>query len=416
MSATITWARGFSRFPSVMFRRLFVPIKRKVPPGAEIVTAYTNGQVTLRSNRSKIGYHEAADLSGFQGVEPGDFVVHGLDIMRGSVGVSDSTGAISAVCTVCRPSNQVDGRFIAYAMRAQALSGFPKAMARGVREGGADFRRWDTLGDLPVPCPPLSEQRRIADFLDIELARVERLAKVQQEIQLKLNERDLAILDSKIEELSCAFGTTPFRRFIASVEQGSSPQCDNVPAQNHEWGVLKVSSVKRGAFHPLENKKLPGEVPPVVRYEIRENDLLVTRANTPALVGAAAVVGPVRRKLMLCDKIFRIRTGGGLDKNYLAMVARGTKIRDLCAAASHGTSQSMANLKVEEIKEWPVPAAPVEAQLLMVAELSAHHGRTAALRRAIERQLDLLVERRQALITAAVTGHIDVTTRRGADV
>lgn len=65
------------------FRRVFRRVNRPLIGNEGIVTAYTDGQVTLRENRAKERYHEAADLSTFQGVIPGDFVVHGLDIMRG---------------------------------------------------------------------------------------------------------------------------------------------------------------------------------------------------------------------------------------------------------------------------------------------------------------------------------------------
>ncbi|MBM0255694.1 restriction endonuclease subunit S [Micromonospora sp. 4G55] len=309
------------------------------------------------------------------------------------------------------PTHRVDPRFLEY-----CLSSLRKALPSLARSNTQQNLNAEQVGNLELPLPPLDEQRRIADFLDSEVARIDRLAKAQQEMLLRLHERDLAVLDSKIDEVAGTFGTTPFRRFIASVEQGFSPQCDNMPAEDHEWGVLKVSSVKRGVFHPSENKRLPDEVAPVSRYEVREGDLLVTRANTPALVGAAAVVGSVRRKLLLCDKIFRIGTTSALDKNYLAMVAQGTRIRDLCAAASHGTSQSMANLKIEEVKEWPVPAAPLAAQRLMLAEVFAHHRPTSNLRTVVERQLGLLSERRQALIAAAVSGAMDLTTAREADL
>src|ERR1700731_1383541 len=100
-----------------------------------MVTAYTDGRVTLRSNRRRDGYHEARDMSGHQGVEPGDLVVHGLDILRGSVGVSDARGAISSLCVVCSPKVRSDPRYFSYVIRAQAFSGLPRALARGVREG-----------------------------------------------------------------------------------------------------------------------------------------------------------------------------------------------------------------------------------------------------------------------------------------
>ena len=226
MTERVTWAGRSSRFPEVPFRRLMQPIKRKVVRG-DIVTAYTNGQVTLRSNRAKIGYHEATDLSTYQGVEPGDFVVHGLDILRGSVGVSDAYGAISPVVTVCQSAPDVDGRFIAYAMRAQAWTGFPKAMARGIRDGGADFRRWETLGELPVPCPSLEDQRRIADFLDAETARIDRLLALRSE-QIRLADERLRsrVAHLLLDASSPLMSGLPLRRLIQTIKTGTTPSVE----------------------------------------------------------------------------------------------------------------------------------------------------------------------------------------------
>jgi len=195
---------------------------------------------------------------------------------------------------------------------------------------------------------------------------------------------------------------------IWSIEQGSSPQCDNFPAGAEEWGVLKLSAVKNGSFFEEENKQLPADIEPERRYEIQHGDLLITRANTPQLVGAAAVADSPRRKLMLCDKIFRVATTPDLLPEFLVLVSLATRIRDMCAEASHGASQSMANLKTEEIKRWPVPAASVPVQRAVIEEISEARSYAATLTDAIDRQLALLSERRQALITAAVTGGISV--------
>ena len=76
----------------------------------------------------------------------------------------------------------------------------------------------------------------------------------------------------------------------------------------------------------------------------------------------------------------------------------------MCAEASHGTSQSMANLKTEEIKRWPIPQAPIDVQRSVIAELSSARAHADALIDAIDHQAAILAERRQALVTAAVTG------------
>lgn len=197
------------------------------------------------------------------------------------------------------------------------------------------------------------------------------------------------------------------------VEQGVSPQCDNIEAEREEWGVLKVSAVKGGRFLPGENKRLPDDLLPERRYEIRDGDLLITRANTPLLVGAVGVARNPRARLLLCDKIFRVEVASELDKEFLTQVVSGSRVRALCAAASHGTSQSMANLKVGEIKEWPIPVVPREEQQRVVGLLRKSQEQAEKLRSAIQRQLELLEERKRALITAAVTGQMDVTAARG---
>ncbi|MEV6156374.1 restriction endonuclease subunit S [Nonomuraea sp. NPDC052129] len=272
----------------------------------------------------------------------------------------------------------------------------------------------ERYANLKIPLFDLDEQQRIADFLDGETARIAEMERLDRSVLSGLDERDRAVLDLELDQLEATHGSIPFRRWIRRVEQGSSPQCDNVPASEGEWGVLKVSSVKRGAFWPEENKRLPEEISPEKRYEAKKGDLLITRANTPALVGAAAVVGDTRDKLMLCDKIFRIDVTHDLDPQFVVFVSQGTRIRELCAAASHGTSSSMANLKIEEVKDWPLPWIKIEEQRQMVTRVAKQWSMTENLRSAINRQLYLLAERKQALITAAVTGQIDVTMARGA--
>lgn len=274
----------------------------------------------------------------------------------------------------------------------------------------------EMLKQVLLPVPSFDEQRRIADFLDAETSRLNDVEAMHRKVGSALVSRTQALLDLEMDRFAEHFGVLPFRRSIVLIEQGVSPQCDNVSAGSDAWGVLKVSAVKNGAFVETENKQLPPDIEPERRHEIKHGDLLITRANTPSLVGAAAVADSPRRKLMLCDKIFRVSTAPGLDRKFLVLVASSTKIRSMCAAASHGTSASMANLKTEEIKRWPIPRVPLADQRAVVAKLAAARGQATTLIDAIDRQLVLLAERRQALIAAAVTGQIDVTTARGMDV
>jgi len=308
-------------------------------------------------------------------------------------------------------SSRLEPRYLLHALRAMTPD------LRRIAMGSTHQTIYmPDIAELRVPIPPTAEQRRITDFLDTETARIDSARTQMLTLSTLLTEREQAFLDDAIDRLADRFGTLPLRRYITAIEQGTSPQCDNLVATDGEWGVLKVSAVKAGRFEPNENKRLPDDIPPVRRYEIRHGDLLITRANTPKLVGATAVAHQPRRHLLLCDKIFRIDVDPQVNKDYIALVARGRRIRGLCAEASHGTSQSMANLKANEIKDWPIPSAPLAMQLDTLRRTSYEFDKLATLRALVDSQAALLAERKQALITASVTGMLDLSTTRAANL
>lgn len=329
-------------------------------------------------------------------------------------GLVRGVGAGSTELHVLRPKPNVDARFLRYVVQSKPFLSEGVAAFQGV--AGLQRVPDDFLRDFSVGEFSLAEQRNIANYLDAEAAYIDRLAELQREVRARLVERDQALLDLELDTIAARAGTLPLRRFIVGMDQGASPQCEAVRAGELDWGVLKVSSLRPGKFFASENKRLPDDVSPDFRSEIRAGDLLITRANTPGLVGSAAVVPKVRKRLLLSDKIFRVRLNSDISPQYVAVVARGRRVRDLCAASSHGTSSSMVNLKFEDIKAWPVPLADMEDQLGLVSRVLAGQREVERIISAIDRQLALLTERRQALITAAVTGQLDVTTARGADV
>src|SRR5690606_29994114 len=270
-------------------------------------------------------------------------------------GLHNGVGAGTTELHVLRAGPRIDRRFLLYLVKTHSFLRLGEAEMIGV--AGQKRVPEAFLQDLPVSLPSLDQQRRIADFLDAETARIDRMVRLQEILRRRLDERERSFLDLAIENLASRFGVAPLRRFILGVEQGTSPQCDAVPAKEDEWGVLKVSCLRPLVFLEGENKRLPVGMRPNLRHEVREGDLLIARANTPELVGSTAVVPGVRKKLLLSDKIFRIRTVAGIDPRYVAIVASGSRVRALCAASSNGASQSMANIRFEEVKAWPIPPA-----------------------------------------------------------
>ncbi|MFD0034942.1 hypothetical protein ACFVJK_43385 [Streptomyces sp. NPDC127172] len=169
---------------------------RALREGDGVVTAFRDGQVALRSRRREDGFTVSFSEHGYQGVEPGDFVFHGLDGFAGAVGVSEDRGKVSPVYHVCTATALASERFMAWALRALSANGFLEAYASTVRQRSIDFRNWSTFAGLPVNYVSLDEQLRVADHLDDVSGRIDAmLAKVAELKSLLLERRSALITD-----------------------------------------------------------------------------------------------------------------------------------------------------------------------------------------------------------------------------
>jgi len=184
--------------------------RRIVRAGDAVVTAFRDGQVTLRSNRRLEGFTEAIQEIGYQGIRKGDLVVHSMDGFAGAIGVSDSDGKASPVVHVYTPAYGVDERYVAYVLRRMALSGLIASLAKGIRERSTAFDAV-TLAELLLPVPPLEDQRRIADFLDAETARIDNLVHRYMRLRDLIIERRQRLIDAEVE---CVPARVPLRYLV----------------------------------------------------------------------------------------------------------------------------------------------------------------------------------------------------------
>lgn len=196
------WHKAFTEFAPVKSRplkRVLVKQRRPVVEGAGIVTAFRDGEVTLRSNRREEGFTFSETEDGYQGVVEGDLVFHGLDGFAGSVGISDSDGQSTPVYHVCRLRDSDDNlRFIAYLLRYLGHSGFLTTQAPSVRQRAVDFRNWQTFGQIPLSLPEPVEQRRIVAELDASTASLNKAkATIKKAVGL-LQERRSALITAAV--------------------------------------------------------------------------------------------------------------------------------------------------------------------------------------------------------------------------
>jgi type I restriction enzyme S subunit len=211
-----------------------------------------------------------------------------------------------------------------------------------------------------------------------------------------------------LREIPAHWTVLPSRRLIGRIEQGWSPVAEDRQAENDEWAVIKVGAVKHGKFVPSEHKTLPPDLTPDTRYEIHDGDFLVTRANTPDLVGDVCVARGVRPKLMLCDLVYRLQLRDRrLDPSFLAYWLGSRVGRFQIEVDARGASQSMVKVSQGHIRAWTVALPPVAEQLTVVAFLDRETAHIDELVSKKERLIELLQEKRTTLITQTVTRGLD---------
>jgi type I restriction enzyme S subunit len=181
--------------------------------------------------------------------------------------------------------------------------------------------------------------------------------------------------------------TRPLSRLgdlISDLENGWSPKCHDHPASVGHWGVLKLGAVSFGIYDEDENKQLPTTLRPRPEYEVHPGDVLISRANVVRYVGACAYVESTRDKLMLCDKIFRVRfrPDGKLAPQFLAAVMKLRFVRDQIESRLTGTSPTMKNISKPALLGLFLPVPDDMAIQESLVDLLAKSHQEAALKRA----------------------------------
>ena len=156
-------------------------VQKPVRDDDGVITCFRDGEVTLRSNRREEGFTMADKEIGYQGIDVGDLVVHGMDGFAGSIGISDSRGKASPVLNVL--DTEQNKRYIMYYLRSMAYNDVFVALATGIRVRSCDLR-WNKLAELLYPMPPVEEQQAIVEHIDSVLERTNAIiAEKKQQIE-----------------------------------------------------------------------------------------------------------------------------------------------------------------------------------------------------------------------------------------
>ena len=172
-------------------------LKRPVKETDGVITCFRDGEVTLRSNRREEGFTFSDLEVGYQGIEPGDLVIHGMDGFAGAIGVSDSRGKGTPVLNVL--DSKYDKRYLMYYFRTIAKCGYFESVATGIRVRTCDTN-WNKISVTPCLVPPLSEQSRIAAFLDERCGKIDEAITKHKALIEKLDEYRKAVITKAVSK------------------------------------------------------------------------------------------------------------------------------------------------------------------------------------------------------------------------
>ncbi len=324
---------------------------------------------------------------------------------------------------VLDPTPKLDPRFLFYLTISRDF----RVPGEASMKGAAGQKRVpdEFIQNFKFNLPPIDIQHLIADYLDRELPIIDTLIAEKECMLGLLEEKRTALishavthgLNSEVSLKSSGapwFDKTPInwpvqrlKWVVTSVTSGVSVNASDQPVEGEGFGVLKTSAVSGGNFNPAENKSVWDTEFERLACPVTADTIIMSRMNTPALVGESGYVNCDYPNLYLPDRLWKL----SFDEDriyvpYLALLLSSKEARHALSSMATGTSPSMKNLAIEEMTSLLIPIPPLQEQRDIHENVTKQDADIYPLKRELSKSLELLKERRAALITAAVTGQI----------
>lgn len=342
---------------------------------------------------------------------------------------SDLPLVASTEFVALHPQQSLDSRFLAYLLQSETVRQQLDARVQSVTRSHQRVAPED-ITHLMISLPESGEQRRIADFLDAETARIDRLISVRTQQRSSLEERSYAyVSETLIPGITrAARGSWPWfwlpeldddrplvrLGYVCRLQTGIT--IDGSRNAGSDWVTrpyLRVANVQAGYLDLSSVTEVTVPEAMALRSTLRPGDVLMTEGGDLDKLGRGTVWSGEIPNCLHQNHVFALRPDPDrLDADYLALMTQ--TVHGRCYFESTGSkTTNLASTNSSKIMSFPIPLPALSRQRDLVREV---HKRLDVLARAktkLDCQLELLAERRQALITAAVTGQIDVSTASG---
>jgi type I restriction enzyme S subunit len=277
--------------------------------------------------------------------------------------------------------------------------------------------------------PPPKDQVAIASYLDRKTAEIDELiadkkclldlyeeeksAVINQAVTKGINP-NAPMKDSGIEwlgEIPEHWEVKRLKYIIRGFESGVSVNSLDNPIISDEYGILKTSCVYDYTFRPEENKVILNQFElERARTNPKKGMIIISRMNTPDLVGASGYVDKDYPNLFLPDRLWQtvFHPDIMIDSKWLSFVLKSMNFRKLLSTLATGTSPSMKNIGQEDVLNIPIPYSETQEQQTIVRHIETECAQINWKIADTKKLIDLLTEYRTALISEVVTGKTKV--------
>ena len=386
-------------------KRILLLQKREVLPSDEIITCFRDGEVTLRKNRREEGFTFSEKEIGYQGIEIGDIVIHGMDGFAGAIGISDSRGKGSPVLSVCIPKSNMDANYIVYYLRTLATNNVFLALATGIRERSCDLR-WNKIANLDFILPNFEEQKQIADFLDKKCAEIDKLIELQESMIEKLKEYkqsvitqavtkgldpDVPMKDSGIEwigKISQRFVLRRLKEIVRILDEYRKPITSDLRNQNAE--ILYDYYGASGVIDKIDG------------YTIDDHVMLIGEDGANLRMRNLPLMYEVKGKAWINNHAHILKPKKDTDFYFLFYCLESMDINPYI------TGSAQPKLSQENLKNILLPIPPFKEQQQIADYLDKKCAEIDDLIKLKEQKIEKLKEYKKSLIYEYVTGKKEV--------
>lgn len=264
----------------------------------------------------------------------------------------------------------------------------------------------EEVGSFEFQLPPAAEQRRIVAKLDALTARLARARAELERVSVLAANLRLAALREAYDR-AAAHRVLALGDLIETLDQGWSPKCENYPSSTgDEWAVLKTTAVQAIAYRSGENKVLPPGLAPRPSIEVKAGDVLVTRAGPRVRCGVTCLVETTRPRLMLADKMYRLRCKEHVNPAFLTFMLNSPQALERIEVMKTGISDSGLNLTQAKFLALELPAPSTEVQNGLVAVLRTAFARANRMKAEATRARALIDRLEASILGRAFRGEL----------